>query len=255
MRHPEFDKRDLTSLHKIYYGASIMPVPVLQEIRKRLPQAGLYNGYGQSEIGPLATVLGPRDHETRPSSAGRAVLNVETRVVDQNMQDVPPGVDGEIVHRSPQLLIGYWDKPEETEEAFTGGWFHSGDLGHFDEEGYLYIVDRIKDVINTGGVLVAGREVEEALLLHGAVSEVAVVALPDPKWIEAVTAFVVLRAGARATSDELTKHSRELLAPHKVPKRIVFIDDLPRNTAGKVLKRELRLAYGGTAAPFDERVA
>ena len=255
LRHPDFDKRNLSCLRKLYYGASIMPVPVLQEIRERLPQAGLYNGYGQSEIGPLATVLGPEEHKTRPSSAGRPVLNVETRVVDKDMHDVPVGTDGEIVHRSPQLLIGYWDKPEETEEAFAGGWFHSGDLGHLDDEGYLYIVDRIKDVINTGGVLVAGREVEEALLRHRAVSEVAVVGLPDPKWIEAVTAFVVLRVGETVTAEQLIHHARELLAPHKLPKRIAFLPDLPRNTAGKVLKRELRLTYGGTAAPFNERVA
>ncbi len=123
------------------------------------------------------------------------MLNVETRVVDPDMNDVPPGTHGEIVHRSPQLLTGYWDKPAETAEAFAGGWFHSGDVGYFDDDGYLYIVDRIRDVINTGGVLVASREVEEVLFTHPAVSEVAVVGLPDEKWIEAVTAFVVLRPG------------------------------------------------------------
>jgi fatty-acyl-CoA synthase len=255
LRHPDFGRRDLSSLRKLYYGASIMPLPVLQEIGERLPHAGLYNCYGQSEIGPVATVLLPKEHETRPSSAGRPILNVETRVVDENMLDAPAGVDGEIVHRSPQLLTGYWDKPKETEEAFAGGWFHSGDLGHFDADGYLYIVDRIKDVINTGGVLVASREVEEALLRFPAVSEVAVVALPDPKWIEAVVAFVILRKSANATAEQLMRHARELLAPHKVPKRVIFVDDLPRNTAGKILKRELRLTYGGTAVPFDSRVS
>jgi fatty-acyl-CoA synthase len=251
LRHADFDRRDLRSLEKLYYGASIMPVPVVHELRQRLPGARLFNCYGQSEISPLATVLRPEEHEARPASAGRPILNVETRVVDAEMRDMPPGQPGEIVHRSPQLLIGYWDKPAETEEAFAGGWFHSGDVGYLDEAGYLFVVDRLKDVINTGGIVVASREVEEALFSHPAVSEVAVVALPDPKWIEAITAIVVLRPGHAADEAALIEHARSRLAAFKVPKRIVFADDLPRNTAGKVLKRELRVRYGTTAAAFD----
>ena len=243
LRHPDFATSDLRSLQRIYYGASIMPVPVLHELRKRLPGARPYNCYGQTEIAPLATTLRPEEHDARPASCGQPVLNVETRVVDPDMNDVPPGTHGEIVHRSPHLLVGYWNKPKETEEAFAGGWFHSGDIGYFDDEGYLYIVDRIRDVINTGGVLVASREVEEALFTHPAVSEVAVVGLPDDKWIEAVTAFVVLRAGHSAESDALIAHARQFLAPFKLPKRVVFVDYLPRNTAGKLLKRELRREY------------
>jgi len=243
LRHPDFDAHDLGSLEKLYYGASIMPVPVLQELRQRLPNARAFNCYGQSEIGPLATVLAPEEHEERPASAGRPVLNVETRVVDLEMNDVPPGTHGEIVHRSPQLMVGYWDKERETEEAFQGGWFHSGDVGYLDEAGYLYIVDRIKDVINTGGVVVASREVEEAIYTHPAVAEVAVVALPDPKWIEAVTAFVVLRSGQSVDAEGLIAHCRGHLAPFKLPKQVHFVDSLPRNTAGKLLKRELRRAY------------
>ncbi|MFC0283461.1 acyl-CoA synthetase [Camelimonas abortus] len=241
LRHPDFSTRNLTTLKNIYYGASIMPVPVLQELRERLDGVRAFNCYGQSEIGPLATVLRPEEHDARPASAGRPVLNVETRIVDENMNDVPPGVQGEIVHRSPQLLLGYWDKPEETAEAFAGGWFHSGDIGVMDEEGYIYVVDRVKDIIKTGGTMVASREVEEALFTHPAVSEVAVIGLPDPKWIEAVTAVVVLRAGQSATEEELIAHAREKLAPFKVPKRVIFTGNLPRNTAGKLLKRELRV--------------
>jgi fatty-acyl-CoA synthase len=240
LRHPDFASRDLTSLEKIYYGASIMPVPVLHELRERLPNAGPYNCYGQTEIAPLATVLRPEEHDARPASCGRPCLNVQTRVVDPDMNDVPPGTHGEIVHRSPHLMVGYWDKPTETAEAFAGGWFHSGDVGYFDEEGYLYIVDRIRDVINTGGVLVASREVEEILFTHPAVSEVAVVGLPDDKWIEAVTAFVVLRPGHAVDGATLQALAREHLAPYKLPKKVVFVDSLPRNTAGKLLKRELR---------------
>ncbi len=244
LRHPDFDTHDLSSLSKIYYGASIMPVPVLEELRARLASANFYNCYGQSEIGPLATVLLPEEHDDRPASAGRPILNVQTRVVDpETMADVPVGEQGEIVHRSPQLLVGYWDKPEETEAAFRGGWFHSGDVGTLDAGGYLFIVDRIKDVINTGGVVVSSREVEEALFTHPAVSEVAVVGLPDDRWIEAITAIVVLKAGESASAAELTAHAKAHLAPFKVPKKVVFVHDLPRNTAGKLLKRELRDRY------------
>ncbi len=244
LRHPDFATRDLSSLNKVYYGASIMPGPVLHELRQRLPGARPYNCYGQTEIAPLASVLRPEEHDARPASCGRPCLNVETRVVDADMNDVPPGTHGEIVHRSPQLLIGYWDKPAETAEAFAGGWFHSGDVGYFDEDGYLYIVDRIRDVVNTGGVLVASREVEEVLFTHSAVSEVAVVGLPDDKWIEAVTAFVVLRPGHAADEATLQGFARQHLAPYKLPKKIVMVDVLPRNTAGKLLKRELRKQYG-----------
>jgi fatty-acyl-CoA synthase len=243
LRHPDFASRDLRSLQRVYYGASIMPVPVLRELRERLPNAQPYNCYGQTEIAPLATTLRPEEHDARPASCGRPALNVETRVVDPDMNDVPPGTHGEIVHRSPHLLVGYWNKPKETEEAFTGGWFHSGDVGYVDTEGYLYIVDRIRDVINTGGVLVASREVEEALFTHPAVSEVAVVGLPDDKWIEAVTAFVVLRPDRTVEANALIEHARQSLAPFKIPKRVVFVDNLPRNTAGKLLKRELRRQY------------
>lgn len=156
------------------------------------------------------------------------------------MNDVPPGEQGEIVHRSPQLLSGYWDKAEATEEAFAGGWFHSGDVGVMNEEGYITIVDRTKDIIKTGGTMVASREVEEVLFSHPAVSEVAVIALPHPKWVEAVTAVVVLRDGAEASEDELVAFATDALAAFKLPKRVLFAEELPRNTAGKILKRNLR---------------
>ncbi|HKR88257.1 MAG TPA: fatty acyl-CoA synthetase [Phenylobacterium sp.] len=240
LRHPAFDSYDLSSLEKVYYGASIMPVPVLEELRRRLPNAGLYNVYGQTEVGPVATVLRPEEHEARPASAGRPVITVETRIVDEHLHDVPAGTLGEIVHRSPQLLVGYWERPDETEAAFRGGWFHSGDLGYADAEGYIYVVDRVRDVINTGGVLVASREVEEALFSHPAVSEAAVIALPDPKWIEAVVAVVVLRQGMEVEAATLIEHVRGRLAAHKAPKRVIFADSLPRNASGKILKRELR---------------
>ncbi|WP_330302423.1 MULTISPECIES: acyl-CoA synthetase [unclassified Streptomyces] len=235
---PDFATRDLSGLRKAYYGASIMPVPVLERLRERLPKLAFYNCFGQSEIGPLATVLGPDEHKGRMDSCGRPVLFVDARVVDENGKDVPDGTPGEVVYRSPQLCEGYWDKPEETAEAFRDGWFHSGDLAVRDAHGYFTVVDRVKDVINSGGVLVASRQVEDALYTHEQVAEVAVIGLPDERWIEAVTAVVVPRG--EVTESELLAHAREKLAHFKAPKRILFVDELPRNASGKILKRELR---------------
>jgi fatty-acyl-CoA synthase len=240
--HPDFASRDLSALKKAYYGASIMPVPVLQRLRDALDGVGFYNAFGQSEIAPLATVLRPEEHDARPDSAGRPVLFVEIKVVDDQGQEVVGAGQGEVLYRSPQLCTGYWDKPEETEEAFAGGWFHSGDLVRVDEEGYLFVVDRVKDVINTGGVLVASREVEEALYTHPAVAEVAVIGTPHERWIEAITAVVVAREPA--TEEELLAHARERLAPFKLPKAVHFVDELPKNPSGKLLKRELRETFG-----------
>ncbi|MFI8298961.1 acyl-CoA synthetase [Streptomyces nigra] len=235
---PDFADRDLSGLRKAYYGASIMPVPVLERLRERLPKLGFYNCFGQSEIGPLATVLAPDEHKGRMDSCGRPVLFVDARVVDEDGKVVPDGTPGEIVYRSPQLCEGYWDKPEETAAAFRDGWFRSGDLAVRDAHGYFTIVDRVKDVINSGGVLVASRQVEDALYTHGGVAEVAVIGLPDDRWIEAVTAVVVPRG--EVTEAELIEHAREKLAHFKAPKRVVFVDGLPRNASGKILKRELR---------------
>ncbi|MEV5431584.1 acyl-CoA synthetase [Streptomyces sp. NPDC052701] len=235
---PDFATRDLSGLRKAYYGASVMPVPVLERLTRRLPGLAFYNCFGQSEIGPLAMVLAPDEHEGRMDSCGRPVLFVDARVVDEDGEDVPDGTPGEIVYRSPQLCQGYWDKPEETAEAFRDGWFRSGDLAVRDAHGYFTVVDRVKDVINSGGVLVASRQVEDALYTHEAVAEAAVIGLPDERWIEAVTAVVVPRG--EVTEAGLIAHVRERLAPFKAPKRVVFVDALPRNAAGKILKRELR---------------
>ncbi|MGW1676647.1 fatty acyl-CoA synthetase [Saccharopolyspora sp. NPDC002376] len=241
--HPDFAERDLKSLRKAYYGASIMPGPVLRRLRDQLPELGFYNCFGQSEIAPLAAVLRPEEHADRPDSAGRPVLFVEAKVVDELGEEVAPGESGEIVYRSPQLCTGYWNKPEETAEAFRDGWFHSGDLVRRDEAGYVFVVDRIKDVINTGGVLVASREVEDALYTHPAVGEVAVIAVPDPKWIERIAAVVVPKG--EVTEVELIEHVHGQLAGFKVPKEIHFLDDLPRNSSGKLLKRVLRDQFTG----------
>lgn len=239
---PDFATRDLGGLRKAYYGASIMPVPVLERLRERLPELAFYNCFGQSEIGPLAMVLGPDEHKGRMDSCGRPVLFVDARVVDEDGKDVPDGTPGEVVYRSPQLCQGYWDRPEETAEAFREGWFRSGDLAVRDPHGYYTVVDRVKDVINSGGVLVASRQVEDVLYAHPRVAEAAVVGLPDERWIEAVTAFVV--PCGEVTEAELIAHAREKLASFKTPKKVIFVDALPRNASGKILKRELRDRFG-----------
>jgi fatty-acyl-CoA synthase len=206
LRSPRFDATDLKSLAKGYYGAAIMPVEVLKEIQRRLPALRLWNFYGQTEIAPLATVLKPEEQLSKAGSAGRAVLNVETRVVDERMQDVKPGEIGEIVHRSPQLLQGYFHDEERSAAAFEGGWFHSGDLATVDTDGYITVVDRKKDMIKTGGENVASREVEETIFRLPGVSEVAVIGLPHPYWIEAVTAVVVVKNGRTTGGRSPARH-------------------------------------------------
>jgi fatty-acyl-CoA synthase len=243
LRAPQFDGTDLSRLTKGYYGASIMPVEVLKEIQRRLPQVRLWNLYGQTEIAPVATVLKPEDQLRKAGSAGRPALNVETRVVDDDMNDVPLGAIGEIVHRSPQLLRGYYNDPERTAAAFAGGWFHSGDLATVDSEGYITVVDRKNDMIKTGGENVSSREVEEAIYCIEGVSEVAVVGLPDPKWIEAVTAVVVAKTGHPLTEAGIIAACSGRLAHFKMPKRVILVDALPKNPSGKLLKRELRQQF------------
>ena len=245
LRSPLFERCDLSRLKKGYYGASIMPVEVQLELSRRLPAVRLWNLYGQTEIAPLATMLAPEDQLRKPGSCGRAVLNVETRVVDDAMRDVAPGVVGEVVHRSPHLMLGYLNDPDRTAAAFEGGWFHSGDLATIDDEGYLSIVDRKKDMIKTGGENVASREVEEAIYRLPQVSEVAVVGVPHPYWVEAVVAVVVTKPGQVLDEATVLAHCASTLAGFKAPKKIVFAETLPKNPSGKLLKRSLRLAYEG----------
>ncbi|MDQ7993419.1 MAG: fatty acyl-CoA synthetase [Propionicimonas sp.] len=250
LRHPDFDHRDLRSLRKGYYGASAMPVEILKELQERLPRVEFWNFYGQTEMAPVATILRPTEQATHPGSAGRASLNVETRVVDDEDTIVDAGVIGEIVHRSPQATLGYYRDPDKTTDAFRNGWFHSGDLGVMSAEGYLSVVDRKKDMIKTGGENVASREVEEALYELEGVAEVAVFGIHDPRWIEAVAAVIVARPGVSLTEDDVHRHARERLAGYKRPKYVVLAQSLPKNPSGKILKRELRQMHAelsGTA--------
>jgi fatty-acyl-CoA synthase len=247
LRHPEFQNTDLSSLRKGYYGASPMPVEILRELQRRLPDVQLWNFYGQTEMAPVATILGPAEQLQRAGSAGRAALNVETMVVDDDANPVPPGQVGEVVHRSPHAALGYFHDEEKTAEAFRGGWFHSGDLGIVTEDGYLSIVDRKKDMIKTGGENVASREVEEAIYEMDGVAEVAVCGIAHPRWVEAVIAVVVLTDGASLTTEDIRAHAKQRLAGYKRPKYVVLAAELPKNPSGKILKRELRQQYAGLA--------
>jgi fatty-acyl-CoA synthase len=219
---------------------------LLRTMIDTFPQAQVLTAFGQTECSPVTCYLLGEDALRKIGSVGQPMLNVEVRVVDDDMNDVPQGEVGEIVYRGPMVMKEYWNKPNETAEAFAGGWFHSGDLVRTDDEGFMYVVDRIKDVVNTGGVLVASREVEDALYGHPAVAEVAVVGLPDERWIEAIAAVVVLKEDVQP--DALIEFVKRHLPAHKVPKSVHPVDDLPKNASGKVLKRELRQRLGGSAS-------
>lgn len=243
LRHSDFDSHDLSSLEKCYYGAAIMPREIILEISDRLPNARLYNFYGQTEVAPLATALKPEDQLRKLGSAGKPSLHVETIIVDDDGNEVPRGEIGEIVHRTPHAMLGYLKDPEKTAEVFKGGWFHSGDLGIMDEEGYITIVDRKKDIIISGGVNVASREVEEIIYKMDEVAEVAVIGIPDDYWIEKITAIIIPKDGKELTEEQVTAFCEQELPKFKVPKQVYFTESLPKNPSGKVLKKDLREMY------------
>jgi fatty-acyl-CoA synthase len=243
LRHPDFNKYDLTSLQKCYYGASIMPVEVLKELMERLPGVRVYNYYGQTELAPYHTILKAKD-VMKLGSAGRGGINMETRLEDGDGRAISrPGVAGEICGRGPHAMLMYFKDPDKTEDAFRGGWFHSGDIGVMDADRYITVVDRKKDMVKSGGENVSTREVEEVIYLDKRVQEVAVIGVPHPKWIEAVTAIVVPKKGETITEDEIMALCRKELAAFKCPKRVIFVDALPRTPTGKILKREMRTSY------------
>ena len=244
LRHSDFDKYDLSSLKKCYYGASIMPVEVLKEMMHRLPGVRIYNYYGQTELAPYHTILKAKDAMSKLGSAGMGGLNMETRLEDDEGNAIEePGVPGEICGRGPHVMMMYFKDPEKTEEAMRGGWFHSGDIGVLDEDRYITVVDRKKDMVKSGGENVSSREVEEVIYKDPRVSEVAVVGLPHEKWIEAVTAVVVPKPGEQIKEEEIIALCKKELAGFKVPKGVIFVDQLPKTPTGKILKRDLRQKY------------
>jgi len=243
-RHPDFKKYDISSLKKCYYGASIMPGEVLKEMLETLPDARVYNYYGQTELAPYHTILKAKDALAKLGSAGMGGLNMETRLEDDKFNVIEKtGTPGEICGKGPHALTMYFKEPEKTEEAMMGGWFHSGDLGVLDEDRYIEVVDRKKDMVKTGGENVPTREVEDAIYLDTRVQEVAVIGIPHAKWVEAVTAVIVPKAGQTITKEEIIEHCKKELAMFKVPKGVVFVDALPKTPTGKILKRDMRVTY------------
>jgi fatty-acyl-CoA synthase len=240
MALPDIEQHDLSSVRVVINGGEKMPIPLIERIQRTFPSAWFADAYGLTETVSGDTFLDRDSIVSKIGSVGRPCLYLELDIWDEQQASVPAGERGEIVMRGPKVFKGYWRDPEATEKAFAGGWFHTGDIGVRDEDGYLYIVDRLKDMIVSGGENIAGSEVERALYEHEAVLEVAVVGRPDERWGEVPVAFVVLRPDATATDEELLAHCRAQLARFKVPKAITFLDALPRNPSGKVLKRELR---------------
>ncbi|MBM1143013.1 long-chain-fatty-acid--CoA ligase [Alcanivorax sp. ZXX171] len=249
LAHPEFDKYDLSSLQHMMYGASPMDSPLLNKARQALPRAGFLQAYGMTELSPTVTIL-TKDWHTdegfesgKMMSAGRPLPMVEIRIVDENDRPVAHGTRGEIVARGPVVMQGYWNKPEQTAQALRNGWMHTGDAGYMDEDGFVYVVDRIKDMIVTGGENVYSAEVEEALLQMRQVAQCAVIGVPDDEWGEQVHATVVLQDDAELSLDEVMTHCRTLIANYKIPRSLDIRDELPLSPAGKLLKYKLREEY------------
>ncbi len=247
LSHPDFSADRLRTLTVLGYGASPMPEAVLSKLMEAFPHIDLYQGYGMTEVGALATLLLPDDHRAggpRLRSAGRPVPGVTVSIQDPEGNVLPKDEIGEVCLRAGSYLREYWKRPKETAEVFRGGWYHSGDAGYVDDEGYLFLVDRVKDMIVTGGENVYSTEVENAISKHPAVAQVAVIGIPSEQWGEAVYAIVVLAEGATATEDEIVRHCREWIAGYKVPKSVSFREEpLPLSGAMKVLKRELRAPF------------
>ena len=244
---PAAADKDFSSLVHLIYGASPISQALLDRARKVFPAAGFTQAYGMTELSPVATLLAPADHDdpTLRRSAGRAAPHAEVRIVDSDDRNVARGELGEIIVRGDNVMLGYWNRPDDTASAVRDGWMHTGDGGRMDDNGYVFIVDRIKDMIVTGGENVYSAEVENALAAHPAVAASAVIGIPDPDWGERVHAVVVLQRDQQTTADELRTHCKALIAGYKAPRSVEFVDALPMSGAGKILKRELRTKYWG----------
>lgn len=240
LTHPSLERRDLSRVRLIINGGEKMPLPLIERLLGAFPNAWFADAYGLTETVSGDTFLEKRKTVEKIGSVGKACPHLEVAIWDDNDRPVPAGTLGEIVLRGPKVFKGYWKDPEATAAAFRGGWFHTGDLGYLDGDGFLYIVDRKKDMIISGGENIASPEVERVLYEHPAVLEASVVGRPHPRWGEVPVAFVVLREGTKATGEELRQLCLGRLAKFKVPREVCFIDTLPRNPSGKVLKRILR---------------
>ncbi|HDR8982688.1 long-chain-fatty-acid--CoA ligase [Burkholderia vietnamiensis] len=247
--YPAFKAHDLSSLRLLTYGASPIDGTLLERALAQLPEVGFYQAYGMTECAPVITVLPAEAHlpgykdGTKVRSAGLPITQVEMRIVDGEGRDVPPGTVGELLARGPMVMRGYWNKPHETAQALSGGWMRTGDGAYQDEDGYVFVVDRVKDMIVTGGENVYSAEVENAIARMPQVLQSAVVGIPDEQFGERVHAVIVLRAGETLTEDAVVQHCRDLIAGYKVPRSVEFRDTLPTSAAGKLLKHELRKPF------------
>ena len=248
---PDLEKHDLSSLRLVFYGGGPMPVSVLERAIDRLG-CGFTQGYGLTET-LEATFLVSEDHVVngtdtqtrRLASAGREAVGAQVRIIDEAGNELPAGETGEILINSRSVIAGYWNNPDETADVIKDGWFHTGDLGYLDDERYLFVVDRKKDMVVSGGVNIYSKEIESVLYRHPAVLEAAVIGLPDEEWGEMVTAVISTRTGRDVTGQELIDYCSESLAGYKKPKKVLFLDELPKNPSGKILKRVLRENLAG----------
>jgi acyl-CoA synthetase (AMP-forming)/AMP-acid ligase II len=247
VNHPEYRPERLASLRTLTYGASPMPTALLEKLLREQPDMSIYQGYGMTECSAVLTVLNADDHRRGGDllrSAGRPPRGIVLSIQDPDGNILPPGQNGEVCARAGNFMREYWHQPEATEDAFRGGWYHTGDAGYLDDEGYLFLVDRVKDMIVTGGENVYSVEVENAIATHPAVAQVAVIGIPDERWGEAVHAIVVLHDGQVMTDEDVVAHARELIAGYKLPKSVEFrAEPLPLSGAMKVLKKDLRAPY------------
>lgn len=248
--HPALGSHDLSALKNIIYGASPISEAVLGRAMAALPNAHFTQAYGMTELSPIATLLHWQEHigegraKGRHRAAGRAALGCEVRIVDENDKPVSHGTVGEIVVRGDIVMMGYWERPEETARAVIDGWMHTGDGGYMDEDGFIYVVDRVKDMIISGGENVYSVEVENAVTQHPAVAQCAVIGIPNERWGEQVHAVVVTKSGAKVTAEELIEFCKTLIAGYKCPRSVEVSENaLPLSGAGKVLKRELRKPF------------
>ena len=248
--HPSMKTpRDLSSLTTIAYGASVISEAVLERAMAALPGVGFVQAYGMTELSPLATI-NPAFYHTpegrklgKLRSAGRASYCTEVRIVDAEDVEVPRGTVGEVVVRGPNVMLGYWGKDDQTADALRGGWMHTGDGAYMDDDGFIYIVDRMKDMIISGGENVYSAEVENAIAQHPAVANCAVIGIPSDAWGETVHAVVVTKPGQSVSADDLIAHCKRLIAGYKCPRSVDFVDALPLSGAGKILKTQLRAPF------------
>jgi len=248
--HPALGSYDVSSLENVTYGASAISEAVLRRAAAALPKARFTQAYGMTELSPIATLLHWNEHigdgraKGRHRGAGRATLGCEVRIVDADDKPVPYGTVGEIVVRGDNVMIGYWERPEETSRAIIDGWMHTGDGGYMDDDGFIYVVDRVKDMIISGGENVYSIEVENALAQHPAVAQCAVIGIPSEQWGEQVHAVVVTKGSAKVSANELIEFSKTLIAGYKCPRSVEISENpLPLSGAGKVLKRDLRKPF------------